>query len=80
MFDSDCALLSSLDLQGEGFKSTPTACSSDRRKYLYQDGTYIDLQQLAYNVDNPTYLDVLRFEDREREPLDNVMIKELKSL
>ena len=85
--DTDCAFLSTLDLHGEVFKSTPTMRALNQYTYLSEDGTYENVHPLAFMVkvqshdaDNPTYSDVLRCEDEEKKLWDTAMIKELKSL
>ena len=87
IFDSDCSFLSTLDLKGDGFQSTPATRFLKQSTYLSADETYEDIHPLAFvakvqshNTDNPTYSDILRCEDEERKLWDAAMIKELKSL
>ena len=61
LFNLDSAYLSTLDLNGERFKSTPATRSLNKHKYLSEDDTHEDLRPLAYfvkiqshNADNPT--------------------------
>ena len=87
IFNPGCTYLSSLDLHGEVFKSTPETRLFEKHKYLPEDDTYEDVHPLAYSTkvhshaaDNPTYSNILRCEDGERKLWDEAIIKELKSL
>jgi hypothetical protein len=85
--ESDCAYLSTLDLDGPDFTSTPATRSLERKLYLSIDHTYEDIHPCAYaakiqahDEDNPTYSDILNCEDEERKLWESAMVKELKSL
>ena len=87
ILDKDSAFLSTLDLGGSGFTSTPATHAVNQHAYLSRDGTYEDVHPLAFiakvqshDADNPTYSDVLRCDNEERKLWDAAMIKELKSL
>ena len=48
ILDNDSAFLSTLDLHGEGFKSTPATRAVDQHIYLSQDSTYENVHPLAF--------------------------------
>ena len=74
IYKADSVFLSILDLDGEGFKSTPATRALDHHRYLTSDDTYEDIHPLAFvakvkshDDDNPTYTDVLRCSNDERK-------------
>ena len=76
-----------MDLDEQGFKSTPATRSLHHQNYLSNDETYEDMHPLGFvhkiqshDTDNPNYYDILRCTDDERKLWEAATIKELKSL
>ena len=62
IFKDDSCFLSTLDVEGEGFKSTPAVRAFEKNRYLTIDDTYEDVHPLkfiakvqSHDSDNPTY-------------------------
>ena len=85
--DSNSACLSALDSNVQGFTSTVETLAHQRKSYLSADSTYEITHPLVYakkfqshGADNPTYSDIIKFENEERNFWELAMVKELKFL
>ena len=79
--------LASVDLSESKCASSPATRSLEKEIFLTEDSIIENVHSYAFsakvqthNLDTPTYKDILRLPEEERNLWDNFMVKELKCL